>query len=394
MRNLDQRISYLMSGYFNNSCTEEELDELLALAIVHQETTGMDALLEEELRTTPGTETKLPVDWQLMLQDILKHKAQTAIEGKRVKILWWRRLAAAAVLAVVGLAAWFGYRAFQPGFDKKNPDQVVLKQGDVPPGKDGAILTLADGTTIVLDSTGNGALAEQNGVQVIKLDGQLRYNGNEEQPEGMPMYNTIVTPAGRQFQLVLADGTKVWMNAVSSIRFPTAFNGAERRVEITGEVYFEVARNEQKPFRVVADGVAMEVLGTAFNVNVYKDETVSRTTLAEGSLMVMAGNTTSTLKPGQQFVVSPSSAKGVNANVDEALAWKEGLFQFRDADIRTIMRQVARWYNVEVVYEADIPQRSFTGEMPRNEHVSELLKILKLSGINFSINGRTIVVKP
>lgn len=383
-----------MSGYLNNSCTEEELDELLALAFVHQDLAGVDELLEQELKTAPVAETKVPVDWQLMLQDMLKHKAQTPAEGKQVKMLWWRRLAAAAVLAVVGLAAWFGYRALQPGFDKPDPDQVVLKQGDVPPGKDGAILTLADGTTIVLDSTGNGALAEQNGVQVIKLDGQLTYNGKEVQPDGMPMYNTIVTPAGRQFQLVLADGTKVWMNAVSSIRFPTAFSGPERKVEITGEVYFEVARNEQKPFRVVADGVSMEVLGTAFNVNAYKDESVSRTTLAEGSLMVMAGNTTSTLKPGQQFVVSPSSAKVVNAHVEEVLAWKDGLFQFRDADIRTIMRQVARWYNVEVVYEPDIPQRSFTGEMPRDSNVSELLKILKLSGINFSINGRTIIVKP
>jgi ferric-dicitrate binding protein FerR (iron transport regulator) len=311
-----------------------------------------------------------------------------------------RRLAAACItlLMAVALYLWIG-----PGRQKKEPlkPSPIAFKNDAPPGSDRAILTLADGTKITLDSTGDGKIAQQGGTKVIKLGGQLAYTAS---PSGEVLYNTISTPKGGQYQVVLPDGTKVWLNAVSSLRFPTTFSGSERTVELDGEAYFEVtskATAEHAPFRVNVNNMRVEVLGTHFNVMAYQDETAMKTTLLEGRVRVTStpgqGDDARSvvLTPGQQASVGSTARVQVQTvDVDEAVAWKNGLFQFNNASLSTVMRQAARWYDMEVVYEGNVKDESFTGTVPRMEHLSGLLKVLELTKtLKFDIQGNKIIVK-
>jgi len=263
---------------------------------------------------------------------------------------------------------------------------------EVAPGKDGAILTLSNGTKILLDTLNNGTLAEQQGSKIIKKGTQLIYSGGGANTE--VAFNTMSTPRGRQFQLVLADGSMVWLNAASSIRFPTAFTGKDRKVEVTGEVYFEVAKNPSKPFKVMAKGTEIEVLGTHFNIDAYDE--VTKTTLLEGSVKINTQNKTSFLKPGQQAqIVAGGEIKTSNSvDVEQVMAWKNGRFVFEDADLQTIMSQVSRWYDVDVVYQDKMPKRSFTADISRNTNLSVFLKVLHVSGIHFKIEGKKLLVQP
>ena len=262
---------------------------------------------------------------------------------------------------------------------------------EVAPGKDGAILTLSNGTKILLDSLNNGALAEQQGSKIIKKGTQLIYSGGGDNTE--VAFNTMSTPRGRQFQLVLADGSMVWLNAASSIRFPTAFTGKDRKVEVTGEVYFEVAKNPSKPFKVMANGTEIEVLGTHFNIDAYDE--VTKTTLLEGSVKINTQNKTSFLKPGQQAqIIAGGEIKTSNSvDVEQVMAWKNGRFVFEDADLQTIMSQVSRWYDVDVVYQDKMPKRSFTADISRNTNLSVFLKVLDESGVRFKIQGKNLLVQ-
>ena len=274
-------------------------------------------------------------------------------------------------------------------------------KNDVAPGKAGAILTLADGTTVVLDSLGNGLVATQNGAKVLLHNGQLAYNTNGAAPAEMT-YNTMATPKGRQFQLVLPDGTKVWLNAASSLRYPTAFAGSERTVEITGEAYFEVAKlvssstGQRVPFRVkVNNQTTIEVLGTHFNINSYDDEKTVNTTLLEGSVRIVSGAEKAILKPGQQAQAGASQIKIVpDANVEKVMAWKNGVFDFQDASLEEVMRELQRWYNIDVVYEKGIPQLEFIGKMGRDLTLANVLSGLEMSKVHFRIEGRKLVVLP
>jgi ferric-dicitrate binding protein FerR (iron transport regulator) len=214
-------------------------------------------------------------------------------------------------------------------------------------------------------------------------------------------YNTIATPRGGQYQLVLADGSKVWLNASSGLRYPTAFTGKERRVELTGEGYFEVAKNASMPFHVQVNQMDVEVLGTHFNINAYDDESAVKTTLLEGSVKVVKRETANVkenpivLQPGQQAEMKPHSPLAINhsPNIEEVMAWKNGLFQFKAAGIETVLRQAARWYDVEFVYKGNIPEK-FSGQISRSANAEQLLKILELTGkVKFEINGKTIIVK-
>jgi len=238
----------------------------------------------------------------------------------------------------------------------------------------------------------NGALAEQQGSKIIKKGTQLIYSGGGANTE--VAFNTMSTPRGRQFQLVLADGSMVWLNAASSIRFPTAFTGKDRKVEVTGEVYFEVAKNPSKPFKVMANGTEIEVLGTHFNIDAYDE--VTKTTLLEGSVKINTQNKTSFLKPGQQAqIVAGGEIKTSNSvDVEQVMAWKNGRFVFEDADLQTIMSQVSRWYDVDVVYQDKMPKRSFTADISRNTNLSVFLKVLDVSGIHFKIEGKKLLVQP
>lgn len=311
-------------------------------------------------------------------------------------ITWlWPKLVAAAMVIGFGVYWWSGFRSGDEVARQEKAAKVRL--ADVSPGGTKAILTLGDGSSITLDSAGNGLLASQGGTSVTQSGkGQLVYKSGGK-AENAPVFNTVTTPKGGQFHIVLPDGTGVWLNAASSLRFPTAFTGKQRNVEITGEVYFEVAHNKQMPFIVTNGLTEITVLGTHFNVMAYDDEKIMRTTLLEGAVKVARGAKEKLLAPGQQARIS--AATGSMRVVDDVdtekeLSWKNGYFQFEDESLESIMRQVSRWYDVDVTYEGNSRGENFTGRLPRNSNASSVMKILALSGVKFRIEGKTIIVTP
>jgi len=313
-------------------------------------------------------------------------------ESKTVPFYRRNLVRAAAILIFVTAGAYF----IQSRYVKQWQQIANNKpsKNDAAPGGNKAILTLADGSKLVLNNMQDGDLVTKTGTHITKEDSVVSYKfatANNSQVS----YNTITTPNGGQYQLVLADGTKVWLNSASSLKFPTAFTGKNRTVELTGEAYFEVAKNKDKPFNVKTATQTVQVLGTHFNVNAYSDETSVKTTLLEGSVKVSSANGNALISPGQQSVLTPNGAFAIKSDVDtdEITAWKNGMFQFNEADIQTIMRQIARWYNMDVEFKETIPDYTYHGKISRNSNASQVLKILELSGINFTIEGRKIIVK-
>ncbi|HTI10675.1 MAG TPA: FecR domain-containing protein [Puia sp.] len=310
-----------------------------------------------------------------------------------LKEIRWQKLAVAAVLLLIA------GKLFLPASreKKQSPGQPASYVHDQPPGRNNAMLTLADGSTITLDSAGNGGLAQQGNTRVIKLNGQIAYRNSGTGDAGdAPMFNTISTAKGNQYQLILSDGSKVWLNAGSSMRFPTTFQGKERRVEITGEAYFEIAKNPAMPFKIQAGSGEIDVLGTHFNVNAYADEPTVKTTLLEGAVAVKKETGVQVLEPGQQAAFGPQGGITLSKNVDVAreTAWKDGFFWFDNTDIHTLMRQVSRWYDVEVIFKGNIEEDGYTGKIPRNVPLSKMLTILEQYELHFTIEGEKIIVQP
>ena len=312
------------------------------------------------------------------------------IGAKRRSLLPRIAVAAAIILAIV-IPAWF---LFQKKSSGTNEGAQVAGAKQIVPGGNKAVLTLADGRQIELDSATNGTVAQQGGIKVIKNGGQVSYDHQETLAE--VVYNTITTPKGGQYELKLADGSKVWLNAASSLRFPTTFPGKERTIELTGEGYFEVAHNDNKPFHVKVNNVDVQVLGTHFDINSYTDEPALKTTLLEGRVRVTKEDKYVFLNPGQQAIVQSAKNEINVANdvdLEEVVAWKNGRFLYNNAPIEIIMRQVARWYDVEVVYKAKIDE-TFSGELPRSQNVSQLLAMMEATGsVKFEINGKQIIVR-
>jgi transmembrane sensor len=270
-------------------------------------------------------------------------------------------------------------------------------KNDIAPGGNKAILTLANGNTLVLTDAKNGKLASQGGVVISKTaDGQVKYTGSGQNALlNTLVYNIATTPKGGQYQFILSDGTKVWLNSASSIKYPVSFIGNERRVELTGEAYFEVAHNAAKPFRVVSNGQTVEVLGTHFNINAYADENAVKTTLLQGSVKVSSAGSSSVIKPGEQAQFNNGKINVVSSvDLDAAVAWKNGLFYFEDSNIQEVMRQFARWYDVDVKYDGELPSRHFSGEIPRNINATQMLDILSFKKIHYKLEGKTIIVMP
>ena len=339
------------------------------------------------------------------------HGTKASIEASIKKTIWSkikfrqkpasiisisRRFAAAAAVLLVFLSVYFIYKS-----TSKQPDLakiVTQKQrfkNDVPPGTDKAILTLADGSTIVLDDEDNGTLTTQGSTKVLKFNGKVSYQTLQQSSQEI-LFNTISTPRGGQYQVVLPDGSTVWLNAASSIRFPTVFQGNDRKVEVAGEVYFEIIKDKLKPFIVSVNKSEIEVLGTHFNVMAYEEEGLLKTTLLEGSVKFVNGRTTKILVPGQQAQLIKDGLVAVasGVNVENVMAWKNGVFQFEGEDIGTVTRQLSRWYDVEVEYSRKVGDL-FYAEMPRNTKLSDALKALELTGkVHFEIDGRKIIVHP
>jgi len=304
---------------------------------------------------------------------------------------WYRYAAAACLLFMLGFT---GYLLLH----KPSTQQLAQNQvQDVKPGGNKAILTLANGQKISLTDARNGNIAQQSGAQINKTNnGQVVYSTvkNADQ-DAVPTYNMLATPRGGQYRLTLADGTVAYLDAASSIKYPVAFNGAERKVEITGQVYFEVVHNAGKPFRVAVKGQVIEDIGTHFNINAYDDEPVIKTTLIEGSVKVSATNQTALLKPGQQAITSANGKiKVINTDTEEAIAWKNGYFLFNDEPLESVMRKVSRWYDVDIEYpQGQKINEVYGGSADRYANVSQVLKVLEVTGdVRFKVEGKKILV--
>ena len=299
-----------------------------------------------------------------------------------------KRFAWGAVAAAVLAVSFFISRT-----EMNQPGKSSTAPVEISPGGNKATLTLADGKVIALDDVSNGDIAAEGNVQVIKLDGALQYNASNDNTE--ISYNTIQTPRGGKYQLVMSDGTLVWLNAASSLRFPVAFKGNERAVELTGEAYFEVKKST-KPFKVfLQNGSQIEVKGTAFNVNAYNDEEIMKATLVQGKINFLMQGKSQALVPGQQIRVRNEQAEiqvVEDVDVEEEIAWKNDLFIFKGMDVKSIMREISRWYDIDVIYKVKINPETFSGIVSRKSNLSQVLKIMEEGGVRFEIEGRTIIV--
>jgi len=311
--------------------------------------------------------------------------------ASRIRLLQSPRFKyAAAIILLLGAATYlWKIRSGGEGHAdiSTTPAQTIL------PGHKGAILTLADGRQLTLDSLHNGIVANQNGARATLINGELAYQSTG-QPTHDISHNTITTPRGRQYQLILPDGTKVWLNAASSITFPTAFTGAERKVTIRGEAYFEVAANTQKPFTVQTGDAAIQVLGTSFNISAYNDEPTIKTTLLEGKVKVQNEPTKESivLQPGEQGVVAEHLRLNKKVDLEQVIAWKNGLFNFNSTELFTVMQQLSRWYDIDIKYEGKVPALTVSGKMDRGLTLQEILEFLTKNEIKYRLEGRTIIV--
>jgi ferric-dicitrate binding protein FerR (iron transport regulator) len=393
------RFEELLDKYLHDSLSESELREFFDLA----EENGL--LPDERMIREQGFDERhegLTDDGQREKMLLAVQMRARAMERRRIPIWRW----AAAAAAVTGLVVLTGL--YLRGRNDHTPEvareKVKVYKNDVAPGVNGAVLRLADGSEVVLDSAGNGELTQQGNTKVIKqAGGQIVYRAQGK--SGAVLYNTLSTARGRQFSMILPDGTKVWLNSFSSIHYPTSFSGGSRMVEITGEAYFEVAPDAAMPFIVKTHQQEITVLGTRFNINSYEDEPAEKATLLEGMVRVSHASGRVVLRPGQQASVGRSAAGGVSAagievaevNTDEAVAWKNGYFHFDNADIQTVMRQLARWYDVEVTYKGVLPTTGgdFKGEIGRGLTLAQVLKVLEQTRVHFRIEeDKRIVLYP
>lgn len=343
----------------------------------------------------PGTAAE-QVDWEEMFATITGTSTP-----KKVRPLWAVMIPVAAavlLIASVGILIWGNQGQVK---DSSTAPAAKLKK-DIAPGGNRAILKLADGTEIVLDGHATGVLANEGRTKISKTkDGMLLYDasgtdGTESSVVAASNINTLITPSGGQYMLILPDRTKVWLNAESAISYPSAFSDAERTVTLTGEAYFEVAKDKQHPFKVKAGAAEVKVLGTHFNIMSYADEGQIQVSLAEGAVRVKLADDTEVLSPGQQALIKAGAQHIIlkSVDIDEVTSWKNGLFQFDNTPMEQVMRQIKRWYNVDVVYEGIKPNLYITGMVSRSNNVSKILTLIEeTGGVNFEIGDKQIIVK-
>jgi transmembrane sensor len=389
----NNRLKYLLDHFISHKISPEEEQELLKIIA----SGNYDDEVKEYMADAWHAEYSELMSKQQsnrILSAVFSHESARVIPFKNKAGRRWVWIAA-SLLLVVATAGLFiiGKHSSKSTIGGAH---VTTPQNDVMPGTSGAILRLEDGSSIVLDNASNGNLVQQGNTLVVKSGAAISYVGKDGQQENQLHYNTVETPRGRQYQLVLQDGTKVWLNAASSIKFPVAFIGNERTVEITGEAYFEVARNREKPFHVTCNGSVIEVLGTHFNVNAYADEETMNTTLLEGSVRIVKGSSEKTIKPGEQAQIGSDGnlRTALNVNVDEVVAWKNNAFLFDNTDVKKLMRQLSRWYNVDIVFKGATEEPlSFNGSISRASNLSIVLKMLESTGdVKFTIDGNKLIV--
>lgn len=381
----EEHIKQLLDRYINDLSTAEEKRQLMD-AIDSRHDVDWYAMLASSFSDEGADKNFTPERWQPVLDSILGYQPEKAQKKPAIIRYISSRWAVAAMLMLLfGAGLWL--------FREKNtptPDPMEAL-ADITPGSNRAVLTLQNGQQIPLDSM-HGNIVLQGNLHINNDSGALNYNDQAT----AAAYHTLSVPRSGQYRLQLPDGTKVWLNAASSITYPTSFTGDKRTVSITGEAYFEVAKNPSKPFIVQVNQMYITVLGTHFNINAYSDEPDTRTTLLEGAVSVTAGQHMTMLSPGQQVRLDKNNALTVanDVDVEDVIAWKNGYTVFENADIETIMRQVSRWYNVEVVFEGNMPKRHFVGGISRKSSLKDLLKVLEFENVNFTIEGKKIIVKP
>ncbi|TDQ11493.1 FecR family protein [Pedobacter metabolipauper] len=394
MSSSNERIEYLLSAYTTNCITEVELTELAAIIQKPISEASINDFMMQYWDSLPVDENE-GIAQDRIFNQITTHKSfRTNQKQAKISPLNIKRIigyAASLLIIVAGALTWY--------ISNLKPDAsqtAKINNNSISVGSKKAILTLADGSTIQLHDTDTGKIALQGNLSVMQNKGQLAYNvinnAANEYSE-----NTMTTPKGGEYQLVLQDGSKVWLNAASSITYPVEFNGKERRVKIQGEAYFEIAKNAAKPFIVEANGTEVKVLGTHFNVSAYADDSFIKTTLVEGSVNVSKGEKHALLKPNQQALITKTSdhIAVTNVDVEEALAWKNGYFIFNGEDIRSVMKSVSRWYDVEVEFKGALNGKTFGGTISRFGNIKDLLKTIELTeAIHFEIKERRVIVMP
>ncbi|HEX8023476.1 FecR family protein [Mucilaginibacter sp.] len=398
----NERLRSLLEQYFNDAISGTDREELLSY--LNNNPGEVFSAVDEEMLNLEGAPEFDNTHAQKVLADIKadsRFKDDTIIPlpvtGKNniVKLYaGWMKIAA-AVLIFVSVGFYF-VRRQKMGAVK---NEVANTTARIVPGSNKAILTLATGKSIVLDSAANGALANLGKSQVNKVgDGKLVYDvlpNATHAGVNAVLYNTLTIPPGGQYQVVLPDGTQVWLNSSSSLSYPTEFAGNSRTVKLTGEAYFEVAKNKDKPFYVEMNNVQVKVLGTHFNISAYADDNDLTTTLLEGSVQISKNGSQALLKPGQQAVIG-SNANAITvskAHINEAMAWKNGYFMFNDDNIVDIMKKVSRWYDADVEYQGNFSTQRFGGTFTRSKSITDLLKNLEqISNVHFKITGRRITV--
>lgn len=394
---INQRIQYLFSRYTEGKINDAEFDELLVwLYNIDEEQADMLAASQRALWAKAKTGEFIfspeTVDWDKMLQQILENKSKVLpLQPARIP---WMRIAAAAIIIFLAGTAYFYLH-------KKNAKETAIVQKPVIrspekvlPNTNQTTLTLGDGRQIILDSAANGNIAQTSGVAVRKLqNGEIAYT-NANSPN-TPEYHIINVPrGGRPYQLLLSDGSKIWLNAASSLRYPSFFTGDTRTVELTGEAYFEVAKDAFKPFHVQYKNMDVEVLGTHFDIMAYEDEPAVQTTLLEGAVKVSVGGKTAMLTPGKQARLAMNGELSIiTADTELAVAWVKGYFQFDKSDVKTILREVSRWYNLDIEYKGTVSTDLFSGKIERSLPLSAIVKLLSSGNIKLQVEGNKLVVE-
>lgn len=372
----------LLIGEFLAGTLSSAEENALATAIKEASVEDYEWLLLHYEQQLQHFSTEIPADAQLLAN--IQHKIRVRdAELTTVKPIRWMYYAAAAVLlllAVAGSRYWSGIHHMG---EATNVATVIKAGGNK------ALLTLADGSVVPLDSTSKIIPAGKS--KIIQQQGQLKYaNANAS----TVAYNTLTTPRGGQYQLLLPDGTRVWLNAASSLYYPTAFTGKERKIVLNGEAYFEVAPDADKPFIVQSNKTTIQVLGTAFNIMAYTDEPSQQTSLVNGSIKVWYHEQQTLITPGNMAVVKDGTLSVAAVDIEQVTAWKNGLLALNASSLKGLMRQVARWYDVEVIYEGEVPDRQFGGILSRNTQLSTLIQFLRKSGVNIKQTNRVITIMP
>lgn len=387
------RLEELLKKYYDNTATEWEKAEFFSL-VLRSDREEL-AVLISQTAVSADLDGSALEDRKVnkIIHSILRHNSQPHVPAKVyrlpiIKTTWFRYCAGLALL-LVGLGVYFVLtRSHKPASDSLVNNLPAI-QHDVLPGGDRAVLTLSTGQRVILDSSASTIISDGN-TPIEISNGHLIYKNT-----GTSATNTMRTPKGGQYKLTLADGTRVWLNAASSITFPTVFKGNSREVSVSGEVFFEVAKDPEAPFIVDVNSIAkVQVLGTSFNINAYIGDSLVRTTLIEGAVRVNASGKSHRLQPAQQSVLSFNGQLSINSsvNTEKVIAWKNGVFNFDGSELKEVMRQLERWYDIKVEYVGQPPALKFVGELPRDLTLSQVIETLREIGIKFQLVGRTLKV--